>query len=189
MTILNLQVGAGADDAHEQQDDSSFSSSDVSAKSSSSTGTPWISGFRFTGVTVPSSAQITTAILQLRARSASFDDANFDIHAEDVDNAVNFSSNADVWNRVRTSASVAWIEDGVLSNTHDSSPDIAAVIQEIIGRPGWVSGNALVILCKGKTDIDKTFYADTYEEAPAQAAKLDITYIVDRKRSAARGMI
>ena len=191
MTTVNLQVSANNDDAYEYGDDTGFTANDNQIRH-----TGWASadgitlaGHRFTSVDVPKDAQIVTATLQLFILVTSVDDANFDIHAEDVDNAVDFAANADVVNRVRTTAAVLWDEDS-LGTGFKSSPDIKAVIQEIVNRGSWASGNDLMIICKGKTDQGtKDCRSRAHDFDPSEAAKLDIEYAVTRKRSYARAIL
>ena len=189
MTTVNYQVGAGDDDAYENQDDTNFTlTGAVDQSASASIDVRSISGHRFTSVTVPKGADIVTATLQLYVYSASWDDINVDIHGEDADNAVDFAADADTINRVRTTASVAWVTDS-LGTGFKSSPDIKTVIQEIVNRGSWASGNAIMILCKGKSDVTKVCITRGHEDAPGNAAKLDITYAVHRKRSYARAIL
>ncbi len=63
------------------------------------------------------------------------------------------------------------------------------MIQEIVDRGSWASGNDLMIICKGKADVAKFCRTTPYETTPSEAAKLDITYAVTRKRSYARSIL
>ena len=189
MTDVNLQVDSNDGDAYEYQDDANFDNTgNVRNDSSATIGARTISGHRFTSVTVPKDAQIVSATFQLYVLAAANDDINVDIHAEDADTPVDFAADADTINRVRTTASVAWIADS-LGTGFKSSPDIKTVIQEIVNRGSWASGNAIMILCKGKSDVTKVCITRGHEDAPGNAAKLDITYAVHRKRSYARAIL
>ena len=191
MTTVNYQVGAGDDDAYENQDDTNFTLTGAVDQSASTTiGARTISGHRFTSVTVPKGADIITATLQLFILGTANDDINVDIHGEDADNAVDFAADADTINRVRTTAAVAWVQDSLITvAAFRSSPELKTVIQEIVNRGSWVSGNAIMILCKGKSDVTKACITRGHEDAPSEAAKLDITYAVHRKRSYARALL
>ena len=188
MTTLNLQVSANNDDANEQQNDTGFNagSSSTKADSSANIADRSISGHRFTNVTVPKDAQIITATIQIKPANTSLDDANIDIHAEDVDNAVDFAATTDVWNRARTTASVAWVADS-LGASYVTSPELKTVIQEIVDRGSWASGNALMILLKGKSDVTKQLRPLAFEAI--DPVKLDIEYATVRKRSYARAIL
>ena len=189
MTTVNYQVDGNNDDAFELGNDTGFDAvANVRHDSNTDPNSITLAGHRFTSVAVPKDAQIVTATLQLFVRATANDDANFDIHAEDVDDAVDFAANNDVVNRVRTTASVAWVADS-LGVGFKSSPDIKTVIQEIVDRGSWASGNDLMIICKGKTDVTKSCRSTPHDTTPSEAAKLDITYAVRRKRSYARAIL
>lgn len=177
MATLDLTVAAGADDAHETDFGAGFSSSlnEVFASSNTGSTSRYNGGFRFTNVTIPQGETITAAYLTVQPISTSADDANVDILAEDVDNAVDFSTNADVTSRVRTTASVAWVQDS-LGAADVNSPEIKTVIQEVIDRPGWASGNAMVILMDGKSNVNKTFQVKSRDSSATLCARLHIEY-------------
>lgn len=190
MTTINRQVDANADDAYEAQDGTGFNNGDnCRAHSNAVIGSRYISGHRLTNVAVPKGADIIAATIQIWASGGALDDANIDIHAEDVDDAANFIDTADVMSRDRTAASVAWVENGLNGGRFQTSPDISAVIQEVVDRGSWASGNALVILLKGKSDISKSLVTSSHLNADIEALKLDITYAITRKRSYARGIL
>ena len=189
MTTVNYQVDGNNDDAYEFGNDTGFEViANVRHDSNTDPNAITLAGHRFTSVAVPKDAQIITATLQLRPVSASFDDANFDIHAEDVDDAVDFAANNDVTNRVLTTASVAWVADGLGTN-FVTSPELKTVIQEIVDRASWASGNDLMIICKGKTDVTKVLISHSHDNDAPNAAKLDIEYATVRKRSYARTIL
>lgn len=176
MPTLNLQVAAGADDADELDDGTGFDGVDteVNCRANSTASSRSNGGFRFTGVTIPQGTTILAATLEVVPIDATNDNPNVDISAEDVDNAVSFVTTADVTSRVRTTATVTWAEDNIPSP--DTSPDITAVIQEVIDRAGWVSGNALVVFMDGRSDLSRQFRVASFEHATLAAVKLDITY-------------
>ena len=111
-------------------------------------------GLRFTGVTVPEGATIVNAYVQFQTRVATSNTANFTIRAQASDNASQFTTTArNISSRPRTTAAASWSpapwtvvgEAGVDQRT----TDLSAVLQEIINRPGWTSGNAIVLIITG----------------------------------------
>lgn len=134
-------------------------------------------GLRFNGVTIPQGATITNAYIQFTADETSTGTASLNIHGHDADNSVAFStSNGDVSSRTNTTANVAW-SPPTWSSTGQSgagqqTPDIKAIIAEIVSRAGWTSGNALSIIITGTG----TRTAEAYEGSAAQAAELFIEY-------------
>ena len=72
------------------------------------------------------------------------------LSAQDADNPGNFSADThstfDVRWDARTTARVDWDDAGSwVTDAEYNSPDIKTVIQEIVNRIGWASGNAIVI--------------------------------------------
>jgi hypothetical protein len=105
-------------------------------------------------VTVPDGATIVSAYVQFQTRVATSNTANFTIQGEATDNASRFTTTArNISSRPRTTAAASWSpapwtvvgEAGVNQRT----TDLSAVLQEIINRPGWTSGNALVLIITG----------------------------------------
>ena len=111
-------------------------------------------GLRFTNLSIPQGATITSAYLQFEAKEAQSEATNLILQGQAADNAATFTTTAgNVSSRPRTAASVSWAppawntvgEAGAGQRT----PDLSAVIQEIVDRPGWASGNALAIIITG----------------------------------------
>lgn len=114
-------------------------------------------GMRFQNITIPQGATIVTAKLTFRSdgdRAGSV--CRTRISAEDVDDAATFADNAGAFDTrwaARTTAIVDWdnIENWTNNSDYDS-PSIVAVIQEIVDRALWVSGNDIVLFWE---DFDK----------------------------------
>ena len=176
-TTLNLQVGASADDADERDDDAGFSSTDTAILMNGHADaiSRWNCGMRFTGVTIPQAATIDAATLVVETRFTSVDDPNLQIHMEDVDSAVDFATTADVNDRVITTAFTAWVATGIGVGTR-TSPDFTTAVQELVDRGSWASGNAAVVLARGKSDATGLFNVKSYDDSSANAPKLDIDY-------------
>ncbi len=177
MTTLNLQVNAAVDDAYEADDNTGFdrTSTIVRIDANPTAASRFNGGMRFTSVALPKEANIDTATVQVFVLSLATDDPHLDISAEDVDSPGDFTSPADVTDRVRTTASVSWVATGV-DIQWETSPEIKTVIQEIVDRGGWASGNNLVLLMDGHTTTFN-FRIFSYEGGTTFAAKLDIDYI------------
>lgn len=191
MTVIALQVGASDEDAYQRRDAASYSrTSTVSIVQRGSAGTEFDAGLRFTNVTIPRGALIQAAAIDLYLGFApTFDDAQCSIGAHNHDDAPAFPAAAganDVNTRLAsmTTAAVAWNADGLLSSPGwVTSPDISAVVQEIVNRSGWASGNAIVVILKGDTGTSKSLYSASYDGTPANAAKLAVTAIQGGRRT------
>ncbi len=106
---------------------------------------------RFQNVAVPQGLVLDSAIMTLWAHEDEADEARVTVYAEAIDNSPAFADDEALTDRTWTSASVSWIiNDAWVIWMPYTSPDLAPVIQEVINRPGWVSGNALTLFFNGE---------------------------------------
>jgi len=134
-------------------------------------------GLRFTGVNIPQGALISEAQLQFTVDTTTTEATSLTIQAQASDNAPAFTSTSNnISSRVKTTAAVTWTpaEWNVreLSGPDQRTPDLAPVLQEVIDRPGWDSGNALAIIITGTGQR----IADAYEDNVYDAAYLHVEY-------------
>ena len=142
MATFNTSVAASSDDAR-QSGGSGTMNLTGSTINSGATNT-WI-GLRFTNVTIPAGSTINSAYISVRTTTE--DDPDLDIYGEDTDDAATFTTtNNDISGRTLTTAKVNWTATNIGTATWCNSPDIATVIQEIIDRAGWSSGNDIAII-------------------------------------------
>jgi len=136
-------------------------------------------GQRFAGINITSGSTITSASLIMTSRFdyAVNDTRQMRVQAEDADNASQFSNWDNFVGRSKTFASVLWnFTDDPYVNSSHLSPDLKDVIQEVIDREDWRSGNALAIF------TSQTFWQQWdlrfwhYDGAPDKAPKLTITW-------------
>ena len=52
------------------------------------------------------------------------------------------------------------------------TPDIKSIVQEIVDRPGWLDGNAMVFMLEGSGDRD----AKTFDNSSSEAPLLHVAY-------------
>ncbi|HMB74407.1 MAG TPA: metallophosphoesterase, partial [Gammaproteobacteria bacterium] len=173
---LEVQVSASSDDA-EQTTDGYFSttSSDLELIESDS---PQRVGIRFNEIQVPRGVLISDAYVQFQVDEASSESVSLVIAGEAADDAVSFSAANDVLSRVATSATVlwspaAWSPVGA-AGPDQRTPDIAAVLQEIVNREGWTAGNSLVILIEGSG----TRTAESFDGDVVGAPRLHLQYTI-----------
>jgi hypothetical protein len=135
-------------------------------------------GLRFTGVSVPRGARITSAWVQFSADEVGSEPASLELRAEAADDAAPFTTTAaNLSARTTTSASLPWtpapwsaIGD---AGPDQRTPDLAPLVQEVVDRPGWSVGNSLVLLVSGSG----ARVADSYDGAAAAAAVLVVEYL------------
>jgi hypothetical protein len=100
------------------------------------------------------------------------------ITGTDVDNVSAPSAASDGNTSLHTSAVVSWSNPSTHSTNYQTSPDIKTVIQEIVDRGSWASGNAMMI----QAYYDSGGYSKQHRQArsfdyssAAYAAKLVVT--------------
>ncbi len=174
-TVLDLRIASGADDVEESATGSVYTNStDLELVFDGSNQTV---GLRFANVAIPKGATITSAYIQFQADEAQSELTNLTLQGEAADHAPAFTSaNLGVSGRARTAASVAWSpaawntvgEAGLNQRTSE----LKTVIQELVNRAGWVSGNALAILISGTGHRT----AESYEGVPAAAPLLHVEF-------------
>lgn len=110
-------------------------------------------GLRFTDLSIPRGAVITSAALRFTSATPNSAPSEFTIRAEAVGNAASFEAvNDDVDARVLTAASTDWNDDSnifPLVGESVISPDLSHVIQEVVDRADWCGGNALNLIIDG----------------------------------------
>lgn len=144
MTTFSAQVAASSDDADQAAGTVDLTASTMNANSASQ-----YIGLRFLNVTIPNAATINSASISLNFTSASYDDPDVTIYAEATDDSTTFTTgSSNISGRTSTSATVTWTATGIGTGTK-TSPDIKTVIQEIVNRGGWTSGNDINIIIKG----------------------------------------
>ncbi|MBN1673930.1 MAG: lamin tail domain-containing protein, partial [Kiritimatiellae bacterium] len=179
-TVLDARVNSASDDAEERLSDGSvgLGSSDLELiHEGGSTGYDQLVGVRFRNVAIPPGAAITQAYLQFKVDEVSAGSAALAVRGQAADNAAAFAAvNGNISGRPVTSASVAWSPPDWptvgAAGAAQRTPDLAPVIQEIVNRSGWASGNALVLLVSGSGKR----VAEAYEGDSAGAALLHVEY-------------
>ncbi len=140
-------------------------------------------GLRFTSVNIPQGAKISSARLWLIPEDASvtIEPAWIEIYGEADDNAPAYSTYANFSARTLTGAKVDKDMNGVAWPAADEHTinfaDMSEIVQEIVDRSGWASGNALAIRI-----TDNTFGAtDTrsvhMSESISTAWQLEIEFL------------
>lgn len=187
MATLNLQVAASTDDAWYGQEEPRWELT-LNRGYAGSQGAAYDRngfGMRFQNVTIPKGATITTAYLTFKANTyLSADTCKTRISAEAVNDAPTFADDAaafDARAANHTTAQVDWDAIGPwTAETNYNSPEIKTVIQEIVNRAGWASGNGLVIFWD---DFDERSTVEAFRGAwsydhGSDAPKLHIEYTV-----------
>jgi len=106
---------------------------------------------RFQNVTIPKGAVIDSAFLNIYAHEDEADEARVNIFAEAADNSPIFTEAEAITARTWTTTKIEWniTEPWTMWKPY-RSPDLKSVIQEVVNREGWASGNALTLYFRGE---------------------------------------
>ncbi len=145
-------------------------------------------GLRFNNVVIPQGATISEATIQFKCDDDGSDPVEVTIFGEAIDNAETFTAtNGDISARPLTTSSVVWnIEPWLAAGDRldaQKTVDLSPIIQEIVNRPGWVSGNSISIIMKhtgvsvGATSSSTGREAENYSSStPDDGAELTVVY-------------
>jgi hypothetical protein len=150
--LVESRVSADHDDAEEDALGAvSLNSSDLELVDASTLQTV---GMRFTSVEIPKGSFIQSAVIQFQTDELDSEPTSLTLQGQAADDALTFTAAlGDISSRPRTAAAVAWSPPPWLSlgetGPDQRTTDLAPILQEIVDRPGWSSGNALVIIVTG----------------------------------------
>ena len=170
-----VRVSTGDDDAEESVTGSvSLTSSDLELVDSGGAQTV---GIRFVGVDIPQGASIIGAAVQFTVDEIDTGTTNLEIRAHASDDPPGFVAlSQDVSSRPTTTNVAMWNPAAwdVVSAAGPAqlTSDIAAVIQEVVDRPGWARGNAIVVLVTGLG----VRTAESYNGSSASAPELLVDF-------------
>jgi chitodextrinase len=170
-------LGGGTDDAEENLGSGSVKLTSGDLELGFDGSTAQMVGMRFAGVDVPQGATILSATLQFTVDEATGGAASLLFRGEGSNDAAPFTgASEDASARPTTGASVPWSPPTWVSKGDagpaQRPPDLAAIVQEIVSRPGWVPGNAIAILVTGTGKRT----AESYEGGASVAPRLSVIY-------------
>jgi hypothetical protein len=137
-------------------------------------------GLRFANVTIVKNAPITRAYVEFTAAAMDSSNTTFTVEAEAQDNPAafttglfNISSRHFYSQTVDWPATYAW---STVGQAHQTA-DVTALVQKLVNRGGWASGNAMVFVVSNGEDLFRK--ASSWDQDPNKAAKLHIEYAVN----------
>lgn len=176
MPSISVNISTGADDGNEYVTSSityfyTYSATFAKVDFAGFFGTGHFGAFRFQSITVPQGATISSANLTFIKKTGSgFPVIN--IYGNNVNNSPAWG----VANRVKNiTKTVATTVLDVVSAT--SVNNVTTIVQAIINRAGWVSGNAMAfgLFCPGNFGSNWQCY--TFEKGAPNIPNLSITYV------------
>ncbi|GGW86100.1 PilC/PilY family type IV pilus protein [Alteromonas halophila] len=174
---LITSTSDGDDDAYEINGSVNTSSDNLVLSSGTST---VVSGMRFTEMNIPQGATITSAYIRLTASRYNIANTELTIKGELTPDASAFSSGSnDLSSRDTTVNEVRWDSDNSFPGTDEvvTTPDISAVVQELVDQDGWCGGQDLNILMEGNSsDSASGREARSYDRGRSGSPQLVVTY-------------
>lgn len=154
-STLEVSVAASADDCQRRLQTSSYfglTDTYIAAGDYSTSYYDYSTGMRFLNITIPQGATIDNGtVLKLVAAYLENAIAATIIEGEDADTTLTFSTAADYDARIHTTASIPWTPAAWVTGTVYNSPELKTIIQEIVDRALWVSGNSMVLFWRDAT--------------------------------------
>ncbi|MEI6462476.1 MAG: Ig-like domain-containing protein [bacterium] len=146
-TVVTSAISAGSDDS--MLDNNVFSNTDTQPRIGKDGTVSVYDFFRFNNIAIPKNANIVSAYFSYSAATnENTSGVNVQVAANAVDNGVAPTSQAEFSSKagILTTTKVSW--NGIITQLYGdliTSPDIKAVINEITSRPGWASGNSILL--------------------------------------------
>lgn len=185
--LVISQVNASGNDAHQVGNTTTCTINDATfgvGTSNTTDSPPETAAFRFTGVSIPQGAAISSASLKL-CSNGDWLTINGIWYGEAADNSSIFVVNENLNSRSHTTANFTWTENvNRAAGTFYGYPttgDWTAIVQEIVNRAGWASGNAMSFLCLG--NAVSSFAHGTvraFDTSAASGAILTVAYFNSR---------
>ncbi len=178
MTLFTKRIAAGGDDG--DSGTGAIRAAGTELGIGNVGGTALDQWLRFTVITIPQGSAIDDCKVTFRCdanTSANF--CNNNIYFNDVDTAVNPVSEAD-YNGKAVTGAIDWSSiPAWTAGSDEDTPELKTILQTIISRVGWASGNALMVLVKDNTSSVSAFRrAETFDGDAPNAALLTINYTV-----------
>jgi len=144
--------------------------------------TNFINGYRFTNVNVPQNATVTSANIFLTSRvTGSTTTLNQRINAQDSDNPPTIANvNSNISSRSLIATSVNWNSiPAFTADTRYSTPNIGTIVQSLVNRPGWVSGNSMFFTFRNNASVGTPSRdMKAFESGATTAPSLEVNYNV-----------
>ncbi len=174
--IVNVQITQSADDVEERVLDGvmDMTSTDIELGDDPGYNADQTVGLRFQNVSIPQGATVTAAYLEFETDELDSEPTEVTIWAQDASDAPAFTMELNnVSNRAKSSANASWnIPAWNTVDEKHQSPTLINLVQEVVSRANWVSGNSLAFIISGTGSRT----AESFDGEPAAAALLHIEY-------------
>ena len=181
--VIEIRIADGGEDAEQHLADGSMDITSTDLELAYEDGgdpatDEQVIGLRFVGVPLEKGALVAGAYVEVEVdkvdKQGSEAPVNLIIEGELASDAAAFEDVANnITDRAVTKAKVKWsIPAWTEQDAKFQTPDISSIIQEIVNRSDWVSGNAIVIIISGTGHRT----AESYEGMSTGAARLELQF-------------
>jgi outer membrane protein assembly factor BamB len=170
-----VRIASDRDDAEESNSEVDLESSDLELVRDKG---DQVIGLRFDPVHIPPGSNIAKAYVQFTVDETNSRETTLTIQGQATDQAETFDTTyKNVSSRPRTKAAISWkpspwTKNGAAGQAQQT-PDLSPVIQEIISRRGWKSGNALALIITGSGKRVADAYDGDKDAAPGLYIELE----------------
>ncbi|HSV37958.1 MAG TPA: hypothetical protein VLI04_04285, partial [Nocardioidaceae bacterium] len=176
---LEVRVATGSDDAEQSVRSGKTALTSADLEITTDGNTVQLVGVRFVGLGIPQGATITNAYVQFRVDTVSTVATSVTIRAENADSTPTYVSvNNNLGLRALTTASVGWVpapwQTAGASGEAQRTPDLKTLVQAVVNRSGWATGNAMAFQLSG-TGMRT---AESFEGGAAFAPLLHVEYTI-----------
>jgi hypothetical protein len=177
---VSVQVSSSTDDGDERTSTNEMFVSLASLRLGVSVNANMRVGIRFQGIGLSPGAFVSLARLSFVSNFANSDALTVRIRAQAHDNAPALTSDTgNLTSRSTTTSYVDWVMPAWSPEQNDGdtlSPDLSEVVQEVLNRPGWTAGNAMVFLIDHQSGVAQR-RPYTFDSDPTKAARLTINNV------------
>lgn len=170
-TTISSRINSSTDDAEERVSSGivTLTSTDLELGAEGGGSALQLIGLRFDQVEIPPGYEIVNASIEFEVDEADTEATFLTMWGELSLNPVTFSDqNYDVSSRPKTNAYTTWndVPTWDVIGEKKSSPDLSLMLNEVITQPGWLSGNAIVIIIEGTGERTAKSYDGKFFSAP-----------------------
>lgn len=170
------QIGEGPDDGYEEAETYWYDDYDFLFAGRDSLGT-YAAGVLFRNIAISQGAEILEVRLRVYSNTSGLEGTELTVWGVDEDNCGAWGQLSRPSGRVKTEANVLWVPFNWTWGEWIESPNIKAIIQELVNRAGWVSGNKVgIIVWTVQPSGDYAVAFRSREYNPAYAAKLYVKW-------------
>lgn len=135
---------------------------------------------RFPGVTVPQGKTIQSATLLLRntaAQPAGSNTVSFVVSGYAADSPAMPLTTGALEAMTLTTANTGTLKKGPVTSGVDESIDVTNIIQELVNRALWASGNALILIARDDGTSTDFWNPEAFDNVGTNQPRLNITYV------------